>query len=447
MSALRSGSTALAAALLAAGVLLAPLPAGAAQLPSAKSDLYYRLGGSSPASRAPNPAATTMRLGLGGTLGANYSCGKFDFAASWEKLMDGFANLGTVVNGAVKAGIAALPLYILQRAQPGLYELFQTYAAKAEEMVNISSKSCEQMEREVLAGQNPYSGWVSIAKGEDWKREAVASNDDIARAADRVGRNDGRNGIAWIGGPAGGEAQPPINVIGDTTRAGYNATMMMPAAFNGGGYPANRLSATFPGPNQAIDFATEVLGEEYIGICTEAACPRRATGTALGLLPRFEAEIPTAEQQMASVMAVDRPPAADLAAASAPGVPVSRDLVEAIRALPPVERGMAEARIAHDVALSRTVERALMVRNLLITGKSVPEVANNGEALRRIDRALSELNRHIDDLMFEVRVRRELISQPAQALLIERAVSRAESRSTGRRGEGDADSFRDGRVP
>ena len=45
------------------------------------------------------------------------------------------------------------------------------------------------------------------------------------------------------GNETGGEAQPPINVIGDTTRAGYNATMMMPAAFNGGGYPANRLSA------------------------------------------------------------------------------------------------------------------------------------------------------------------------------------------------------------
>ena len=65
--------------------MAAALSAGAShavQIPSGKSDLYYRLGGDSPASRAPNPAATSMKLGLSGVMNLNYSCGQFDFGAS-----------------------------------------------------------------------------------------------------------------------------------------------------------------------------------------------------------------------------------------------------------------------------------------------------------------------------------------------------------------------------
>lgn len=430
---------AMAAALSAGG-------AHAVQIPSGKSDLYYRLGGDSPASRAPNPAATSMKLGLSGVMNLNYSCGQFDFGASWQTLMNGFSNLGTTITGAVQAGISALPLYILQRAQPGLYELFQTYAAKAEELVQLSTKSCQQMEREILANKNPYAGWVSLSMGEDWKREAKANNGDIARAAENVGKADGRNGLTWIGGAAGGKAQKAINVIGDTTRAGYNATQMLAPATNSGPYPTNRLSAAFPGPTDAAAFATDVLGEEYISTCAEGGCPTRAAGTALGLLPKFEAEIPTAQAQFATVMGAAVPSASDLDAASAPGVPVSRDLIEAIRALPPVEQPMAEGRIARDVALARTVDKALTVRNLLITGRSVPEVQGNAQATARIDLALEQLNRHIDDLLYEARVRRELVSGPAQTLLRDHRVSQDRSRATGTGGLVDNDRLENGRV-
>ena len=73
---------------------LAALSTEAAQMPSSRSDLYYRLGGSDPASRSPNPSATTVRLGLAGTARLNHSCGKFDFGASFETIMSKFAAIG-----------------------------------------------------------------------------------------------------------------------------------------------------------------------------------------------------------------------------------------------------------------------------------------------------------------------------------------------------------------
>ena len=107
---------------------------------------------------------------------------------------------------------------------------------------------------------------------------------------------------------------------------------------------------------------------------------------------------------------------------------------------------MAEGRIARDVALARTVDKALTVRNLLITGRSVPEVQGNAQATARIDLALEQLNRHIDDLLYEVRVRRELVSGPAQTLLRDHRVSQDRSRATGTGGLVDNDRLENGRV-
>ncbi|WP_230971776.1 integrating conjugative element protein [Nitrogeniibacter aestuarii] len=427
--------------------LLTVADAQAAQTPSSKSSLYYRLGGSSPASRAPNPAATSAKIGLSGVLNLNYSCGQFDISASWSTLMNSFANFGQQISGAVQAGIASLPLYILQRAQPGLYELFQTYSAKAEEMISIATKSCQQMEREILAGENPYQGWVTIAIGDDWKREAQTNQGNITQAADNVGQNDGSKGLPWLGSQAGGGNMDPIRPIGDSIKAAYNVTMMLPISLgDAANYPSNKLSKTFAAPSDAAEFAVDVVGEMYISTCTNTNCPVREVATAIGLIPKYEQEIPTAETQLATLMASAIPSGSDLQDASAPGVEVSRELVEAIRSLPPTERPIAEGRIAQDIALARTVDRGLTIRNLLLTGRTLPEVRANKRATDAIDEAVAQLNRHLDDLMYEVRIRREVVSEPAQALLQDYMRSRSASRATPRRGETDTDTFVGGRV-
>ena len=109
-------------------------PAAAQTITS--SGLYYRMGGGSPISAAPHRGALSMQLGAG--VRANYSCGKFDIGLSWSDLMNSIQNLGATITGAVQAGISALPLYFLQRAQPGLYQLFQTFSQKADLLVSAS---------------------------------------------------------------------------------------------------------------------------------------------------------------------------------------------------------------------------------------------------------------------------------------------------------------------
>lgn len=441
---------------LFAGTLLLAAP-GAARaqppvVPGDESVLYYRIGGGEPVSRPANPLSSTVRIGLGGTARVNYSCGRFDMDVTIENLMNQFANLGTTINAAVKAGIAALPLYILQRASPGLYELFQTYRRKAELEWDIALKSCEEMEAIIRQGGDPYEEWIKLAKGENWKAASLTVA-DVVQAKKKIETEGGTKGLAWIGGISkGGRFQGAIEVIRDLVQAGYNVTMNLPpgappgAVFPASGPAATRLTTTFATPRAAADWAVAVLGDVSISLCDEPGCQAKATLPGTGLLPKFEAERPAAEAQLAAVLAgVEAPRLADLEKASAPGVAVTRDLVEALQALRAPERRIAVGRVALEVAQARVIDKALLIRNLLLTGAGLPEAAYE-PAREHATQRIAQLNRLIDDLLFETRVRREVLSTTAGLVLDAHRSERPLSSGTQAQERPDRRPLENGRV-
>ena len=423
----------------------------AQQIPNSQSRLYYRIGGGDPASHAPNPKAISLKLGLGGTVKLNYSCGKFDAGVSFQNLMSGFSQLGVAISGAIRAGIASLPMYIFQRAQPGLYELFQTYAKKAEIAIAASLKTCEEMEAQIKAGADPYENWIKLSKVESWKNEA-ATGTDVVTSKSNVETSNGRDGLTWIGGvKAAGFAQKPIQVLKDLAVAGYNVTMNQPVlspestVYQSNGPLSTKLARTFPRPVDAATFATDVLGDLQIATCTEVSCPTKGSSTGLGLLPKFDAEQLPSQQQMDALLVSGTPNYVALTAASAPGVSITPELVTALKEMPPIDQNIVSSRLAREVALARTIDRALTVRNLILTGMTLPETqipSAQDEARKRLDL----LNRHIDDLMFESRVRKEMVSSTAEAVLDSYRSSRAVSASIGRQPNADQNPMSNGRV-
>lgn len=436
---------------------LAAMPVAQAQeRPRGNSSLYYRMGGGDPAARANNSSALSLRLGVGGSLRLNYSCGRFDLGLSWSNLMNGFSQIGTTITNAVRAGIQALPLYILQRAQPGLYQLFQTYSQKADLAIAAALKSCEEMEAQIKAGGDPYEEWIGLAKGDAWKLQANAGGDLLDAKMD-VARNGGRQGLNWIGGQrVGGAGQRPILVVQDLITAGYNSTMNQPVLTAGttdyfGAPPApalaqTRLARSFRRPADAARFAIDVLGEMQVALCDTADCPPKGTATGFGLGPKFEAEIPSVETALRELVLNPRPDYATLDQVSAPGVAIGREVVEAMRELPDLERGIALQRVSKEVALARTIDKALAVRNLLLTGITLPEVTAASAATNEAQKKVATLNRYIDDLLFENRVRREVVSDTATALLDAYRQVQAQSMGTGAGRRSDGTTLRDGRV-
>lgn len=397
-----------------------PAMAQTQDVPRSQSQLYYRIGGSAPAGKSPNPNALAVKMGFGLKLNANYTCGKFDVGLSWANLMNGFSSLGTQITGAVKAGISALPLYLLQRAQPGLYELFQTYAKKAEISVNAALETCEQMEAQIKQGKDPYAKWVGLAKGEGWSGEA-GTNGDVVSAKSKVEADNGRKGVTWIGNKvAGGFTQPAIRPVNDIVIAGYNLTMMQPvtasntANYSTGGTP---LGKAFPRPQDAADFAVSVLGDHLIATCDEPSCAQKGVFTAIGLQPKYDAEIPTALNQVKLAISSSSPTYAALTASGAPDVSITTDVVRAIRELPADMQAISSERIAKEIALARTIEKALAVRAVLISGMSLPEVQKHEPAVAIAKEKVDQLTQFIQDLLFESRVRREMVSDTAGSLL------------------------------
>ena len=209
---------------------IAPLAPVFAKTPAPTEDSlwYYEIGGAQAVSSPPNPRVQRLTVDGALELGLGYSCGKFDPVLSVTNILnnikEGAEDMLNAMVAAAQGAIAALPAIILQRANPGLYDLFQNALLKAEETVSLATKTCEQMEAEMAQGKNPFREWITLAKGNDWQ-VSMSVGGDIVEAKRQVEENNGRNGVPWLGGLRGGETQEPIRVIGDTVRAGYNVTL------------------------------------------------------------------------------------------------------------------------------------------------------------------------------------------------------------------------------
>jgi integrating conjugative element protein (TIGR03755 family) len=413
------------------------------------ASLYYRLGGGDPAARAPNRNNTRIHLGVTGSTRLNYSCGKFSVQASMQDTINQLKTLDDVLMQAIQAAIAALPMYILQRAQPGLYELVQTYIQKARDLVNMSFASCEEMEKQIRDGRDPYDGYATKAMGEQWKEEANRGGDAVA-AKQRVQTDRGQYGVMWVfDRKQGGADQEPIRIVDDLTRAAYNLTMMQPTtAPSNTNYSTtgSRLARAFGTPWHASQYAVDAIGDLQVATCEVGQrCAPKATSTGAGLNKKFEDEIPVVQGQLNTVFSATVPRAADLDAASAPGVLLTRDVVDAIHALPKADQAIAYSRLAQEIALARTVDRALLIRQLLMTGKTIP-AATSDVVTQTIETKIGELNKSIENLMYEVRVRKELVTDTSTTLLQNYEASRSSAAATPLTPTPDPRPFVDGKV-
>lgn len=393
--------------------------------PVTSSALYYRLGGGSPTGMAPNRGALSLQLSTG--IRANYSCGKFDVGASWTHLMNQLQNLGTVVTGAIQAGIAALPLYIFQRAQPGLYQLFQNFSQKADLLISASLKTCEEMEAQIRAGKDPYEEYIALAKGDAWKVRASAAG-DVVQAKYDINKDEvaQRAGINWVyGQKAGGAGTAPIQPIRDLAIAGYNITINKSANslsttnYGSSSLASTRLVQAFQTPDALAKWSSEVLGDQRIYLCTQGAgCPEpTSTVTATGLAPKFEQELDVVLPAMRTLAANSNSNMAELAKVSAPGMAISPQLMDAVRKLPPDMRSVAVSRLSQEIAVHKVIDKALIARNALISAMSLPQVSAavpiSTEAQTKVDR----LTQYINDMMFEFRIRKEMTGDTAMAIM------------------------------
>ena len=420
----------------------------AAEGPTEDSLWYYQIGGAEPVSVPANPDVTSFTLGGSAQLSLGYSCAAFDPVVAVSNTLNdigsGVDDLMNAMTAAATSAIAALPALILQRANPGLYDLFQNALLKAEETMQIATKSCEAMEAEIARGKNPYADLITLSKGNDWKLQMGIGGNDAVTAKEAVEATNGNNGIPWIGGQAGGAGQPELHFTGDVVEAGYNIQLNRPLGTSGTAPADTRLAEIWPSPADARDWAIDVVGDNIVTTCD--TCPK-ASMPGTGLLPKLFQESGVVTVELQGLVSGTTPPTLqNLATIAAPGVAITRQVIEAVRSMPASEQGLIVGRLVAEISTARTVEKALFTRRLLLSGRQVPEVYATDVARVHVDTSIAELDREIDNLLFETRVRREVVSDTAVTLLQRAAARRQASLSIPSVPTVDPQPLRNGRV-
>ena len=412
---------------------------------------YYEIGGAEPVSVPANPRVTSLTLGGSVQLGLGYSCAAFDPVAavsnSLNNIGSGVDDIMNAMTAAASSAIAALPALILQRANPGLYDLFQNALLKAEQTMQLATKSCEVMEAEIARGKNPYADLITLSKGNDWKLQMGIGGNDAVTAKEAVDSSNGDNGIPWMTGQAGGIGQPELRFTGDIVEAGYNINMNRPIGTSAA-VPADtesRLAEIWPEPGAARDWVVGVLGENIVTTC--ATC-RKDSVPGTGLLPKLFEEGNAVTVELQSLVSGATPPTLDnLQTITAPGVAITRQVIEAIRDMPASEQSLIVGRLVSEISTARTIERALFARRLLLSGRQVPEVYATDVAREHADTSIAELDREIDNLLFETRVRREVVSDTVITLLQRASARRQASLNIPSVPTIDPRPLKDGRIP
>lgn len=387
-------------------------------------DIYYLIGGGEPIARPASNRAQTFDVGAGVEWGSDLMCGNFDMGLSVQSQLNGLEGafndlMGDVIEAATGV-VASLPAMIIQKVNPALYDLLQNGVLQASEEYHIAVKSCEEIVKDIQ-GQVEGNGWKSLARAGYWKEQSQIEDKEILAVksdTDTVGLN---RGVPWVAGALrGGQAQPPIEVIGDTAKAGYNLLLNRDpdnSMAMDGTCDEAALCETWASPQAHSDWLVEVLGEHKVRTCQ--GCDPLATRAGMGLAKAFEHEQTRIRAALTELAASATVPTADELSSVSGGkaLTVSRRVIEAIREEEPEEQGPIIERLAGEMAMSVVMEQALMARRTLLSGMKEPNIANVEIAQTQLQEAVDELDTEMDNLLFELDVRKRLAGNTPYLLL------------------------------
>ncbi|MCP3680716.1 MAG: integrating conjugative element protein [Gammaproteobacteria bacterium] len=436
---------------LFATLLLAADAACASNLLPTDSDDYYALNGGSDIAMPPVNKNASIDVGGNVDSNLNYNCTGFNPALSVSNTINDIGSSmegleGSVISSATSA-VGSLPMYLLEKTDPKLYNLIENAMTGAEDTFNLSMKDCQQSLSDIKKGKSPYEDWFSVSDSNGWMQHAKAVSEgqkiDINDAEKNVTKTGDNAGVQWVhDGPSGGTvgSQVPIKVISDVAMAGYNILIDPKRALDDNDAPNKEaypeLTTFWPKPSDAGDFASLVLGDVKISSSKKASDQDTTAG--VGLVPiltscpassaKNKTCVKTITDKLAKIVASDNVPSPDdLEQVSANGVAVTEDVINALRSKNSTEQSLYIARIGEDVAMQNLIDEALLLRRMLIAGSQAQQVQSLQPALNTVNTTIVQLNKDIENLLFEHNIRKEMTSSALKTLLIQQTNENAMS--------------------
>ncbi|MBG2990380.1 integrating conjugative element protein [Proteus mirabilis] len=397
--------------------------------------LFYTIGGGTVISQPPSHS-NMQKLSIGLGWNSDLMCGNFDINTTVKNQLNGVTRgfkdmMSNVINSATGA-VASLPAMIIQRANPGLYELLTNGVLQASVSFDKAQLNCQKMSQK-MADYAYSNQWTQSAIGEEFKR-VVANTSDAVSADNQLKTSTGKEGIRWIGGKKrGGIGQPAIKPTYDLAKAGFNILNKQPITSD---HPViesackGALCRRYKTSEEAAKAVVSVLGDRAIRTCSEtrechSGGEENKSGTStigVGFSPMLEE---TTQENMALLIKLVnghlKPNSINLAQLKTGDLAVSRGVIQALKEDP--DNVALIQRLAGELAMSDTIATAFGMRRMLIAGQAEPHVAEHKIALEETDRRLAFLDREILALKNEMEIRKAISNNTLLMVL-----SRQESR-------------------
>lgn len=388
--------------------------------------LYYQIGGGSvitPALTRRNTQVLNVRAGWN----ADLMCGNFDISTTVRNQLNGVTEgfqdlMGNVIQSAT-AAVASLPAMIIQRANPQLYDLLTNGVLQGRVDFDKSQLTCQKM-AEKMTDFAYGSAWTQSAKAENYQTVA-ASETDAVRAEKTVEKEAASKGKTWVGGQKrGGSGQPPIKLVADTTKAGYNILNQRSATDTSsvsGSQCQGELCQVWSKPEDAATWVTRVVGEQTINVAPDndvSGSNEEKTGSqaGVGLSPLIAEEQEKITEVLTELVnGRIKPTYENLSKASGGSLQLTRGVVEALRDEP--DAAVLVQRLSGEMALARVMEQALMARRTLLAGAREPNIAAEKEAQTQLNQTTVQLDQELNQLRLELEMRRMLADNASTSVL------------------------------
>jgi integrating conjugative element protein (TIGR03755 family) len=433
--------------------LIALLPGSAAAkiYSPVNAGIYYEIGGADLVNMPPGSSLMGPNLSVGTEFKLPSVCEIWD-SKMWKdpdvvgKMVEDYAkgyikNLGTAVVGYLAGAAQTLAVAALQRALPGMYDYSQNLFSQMQLDIDFATKSCQQAVDEMDAGLNPFDGWITTSKSMKWRSslsdQYTGTETNILDVEESMRQNPNETSINWFGGPKGGAAADPIKLVKDVTSAGYAAALGLDyqgtpvtaatthseTQIGAGGTQSNvddHMKELFATSDQAATFANQVVGEQTISYCETCT---GSTTPGVGLKPTYLGEKETLVKAWNALLtkyptAATYPKIADFNGVSSSKVRITKRVYSALMSMDTEQdKKLLINRLVSDVAVDRTVEKALVLRQFLKSGYATPQVQAIPEAQKDVQTYIDHVKHEIDDFQWEVDTQDKMAAKTSAAIL------------------------------
>ncbi len=424
---------------------IAASPLFAMKLIPSNSSTYYKIGGGSDLLI---PAVQSVkRIKLGTNINANLypTCSNFhpsvSIKNSLNNIKNSFVGVPTEMVAGTTAAIQGYGLAKIQQTMPGMFDSMLNQSKFAGNEFKLKRKSCEQVQRQVSNGDSPIDGLFELSDSQGWVDATKAAKDhdvDVVSEEKKITQEREKYGVPWIHRAetySGGKGQKPIKVISDVVIAGYNliANESGNVVLDSIDAPPADSQANFvrfwPNPKVAADWATKVVGDisftkdedkkntengdVVAGIGLSAmlqTCPE--IGSTANTCPQAVSDF--IWQMMNGSETID---ANNLERLNSGGMAVSFEVMHTIRDMDKSDQIVAISKLSHDIAMQNLIEEALALRRILLAGFQIQEVQNLKPVRTTVKSTIELLDKEIESLAFENKIRRELTNKTLSTIL------------------------------